>query len=446
MPQLFHKNSMVSASFKSLFERIKTSDIGSRIARGAFWSFTGTALAKLFVLIAGIICAHILTKEEYGEFGIVRSTISMFVVLGTAGLGLTASKYISEYKMKQKERIPSIYLLTNGFAIVTGLLVTTLVLIIAPYLAEHTLHAPHLQTSIRVGALLLFVTVINGAQSGILTGFEDFKSVALNTLCGSIAESIFMLIGAYYWGVFGAVLGFGMGFIVLYIANFVSIRRQFNCNGIKITKTAFRKEDLTLLYKFSLPAALSSLMVTPTIWIVKSLLVNNSGFSELAVFEAADQWKIIILFVPTAIAQVVLPILSSMIGDGDNRFWKVLKTNLLLNAGTAFCIALLVSILSPFIMKLYGEAYHADYWTLIILAISTIFSSIANVVGLAISSRSKMWTGLSFNFLWALMVVGFSFLLISSGLGARGLALAFTIAYCLHSFFQIIYLKTIVEK
>jgi len=428
-----------------LKDKILRSNIGHRIATGAFWSFTGTAIAKFLVLISGIICAHILTKEEYGEFGIVRTTISMFVVLGTAGLGLTASKFMSEYKVKQKERIPSIYILTNGTALATGLLVTALVLIIAPYLAEHTLHAPHLQNSIRVGALLLFVTIINGAQSGTLTGFEDFKSVAINTLLGSIAESILMLIGAYFWGVFGAVLGFGMGFIVIYFANFISIGRIFNRNGIKITKSSFKKEDLSLLYKFSLPAALSSIMVSPTIWIVKSLLVSNAGFSELAVFEAADQWRIIILFVPSAIAQVVLPILSSMVGEGDNRFWKVLKTNLFLNVGVAFCIALLVCLLSPFIMKMYGEDYHADYWTLIFLAISTIFNSIASVVGLAIYSRSKIWIGFSFNSVWAMMLIGFSFYFVSVGFGARGLALAYTIAYALHSFFQIIYLKVIVK-
>ena len=77
------------------YERISASDIGMRMARGAFWSFSGTAIAKLLILIAGMLVANILGKEHYGELGIVRSTISMFVIFGTAGLGLTATKYIS---------------------------------------------------------------------------------------------------------------------------------------------------------------------------------------------------------------------------------------------------------------------------------------------------------------------------------------------------------------
>lgn len=434
---------MLKDRIKELLNNIKASDIGSRIASGAFWSFTGTAAAKFLVLVSSIICAHILTKQEYGEFGMVRSTISMFVVFGTAGLGLTATKFISEYKEKHKERIASIYLLTNGFAIITGLIVTVLVLVLAPYLADNTLNAPHLVSSIRVGAILLFITIINGAQGGTLAGVEDFKAIAINTLIGSVAESAFMLLGAYYMGVLGAVLGYGVGFIALYVANYISIRKDLNKIGVRVVISSFNKKDLSLLYKFSLPAALCSIVVSPTIWIVKTFLAKESGFGELAIFEAADQWKIMILFIPTAVSQVVLPILSSIIGVDKSKFWKVLNINLYLNAGIALVMAIVISCLSPFIMQLYGKAYVSDYWVLIILAVSTIFSSMANVIGLAISSRSKMWTGFLFNCLWALMVIGFARLFTNMEMGARGLALSFTISYAIHTVLQLIYLKYI---
>ena len=185
-----------------------TSDIGKRIASGAFWSFTGTALAKLIVRISGIICARILGKELYGEFGMVRSTINMFVALGTAGLGMTATKYIAEFRQNSKERIASIFFITNGFALLTGLVITILVLCLAEFLASYTLNSPHLVDAIRVGALLLFITVINGAQTGTLSGMENFKAIAINTFIASIFESTLMILGAYYYGLIGAILGY----------------------------------------------------------------------------------------------------------------------------------------------------------------------------------------------------------------------------------------------
>lgn len=184
-------------------------------------------------------------------------------------------------------------------------------------------------------------------------------------------------------------------------------------------------------------------MVTPTIWVVKTILTNESGFEELAVFEVGDQWRTIILFIPTAVSQVVLPVLSSIISEESSKFWKVLKTNLYLNAGVALVMAIFISLFSPVIMKLYGKAFISDYGVLIILAISTVFSSMANVVGLAISSRSKMWTGFVFNTIWAIMLIVFTLIFINMGLGAKGLALSFTLSYVVHTALQLLYLRHI---
>lgn len=413
------------------------------MASGAIWSFAGTALAKFIVLVVGILCARILTQAEYGEFGMVRSTINTFVVFGMAGIGLTATKYISEYKKTQQSKISGVYILTNGFALLTGILITLLIYYLAPYLAVTTLNAPHLERAIQLGAVLLFFTVLNSAQNGILAGLENFKAIALNTLWGSIAESILMLVGAYCAGVMGAILGYGCGFIVLYICNHLSIRKSFKHLNIKIVFSSFDKEYLKLLYKFTLPAALSSFMVMPTFWIVRTMLVNKCGFEELAIYEAADQWKVIILFIPTAISQVVLPILSGLSTDNNqNKFWKVLRINLFLNAGIAFVIASVVSCCSPFIMSFYGSAY-TNYSVLVVLAFSTVFSSMASIIGLSIYSRAKMWVSFAFNFLWALMLILFTLLFLHNGYRSLGVSYAILLSYVIHSFNQFIYLKHI---
>lgn len=431
---------------KRIIQRINASDIGHRMAYGATWSIIGTALGKLIVLIAGILCARILTKEQYGEFGMVRSTVNMFVVFGAAGLGVTASKYISEYKAAQKERIPSIYMLTNGFAFVTGLIITVVVLLLAPTLAEKYLHAPHLVNPLRMGVLLLFVTVINGAQNGTLSGFEDFKSIAVNSFFGSLAESVFMLVGAYFWGVFGAIAGFGTGYIVIYVLHNLAIKRNLSRNGIQVSRSDFRKEDLRLLYKFSLPAMLSSIMVAPTYWVIKSFLANMGGFEEVAGFEAADQWRTIILFLPSAICHIALPILSSLTGGDGKRYWRTFWLNLGLNGGVALVMALLVAALSPVIMRFYGAEYAGDNLTLVILAVSTVFSSMAYVVGASIQSRAKVWTGFCFNFLWAVIIIILSLVFLKQGLGATGIALAILCAYIIHTLLQLLYMLGTYKK
>ena len=60
-------------------------------------------------------------------------------------------------------------------------------------------------------------------------------------------------------------------------------------------------------------------MIAPTYWIIRTMLVRNTSFSELAIYEAADQWKTIILFIPTAVSQIVLPILSSIVNEDQKE-------------------------------------------------------------------------------------------------------------------------------
>ena len=437
---------MVNSKLELLFRKMPSSDIGRRMMSGAFWTFTGTAISKVLVLVAGVFCARFLGSEEYGEFGLVRSTINMFVVLGSAGLGLTATKYISEYRNSNKGKISQIYALTNGFATLTAVTLTLTIYFLSPYLSNVTLNAPHLNLPIRIAALLLFVAIINASQNGTLAGFEDFKSIAINTLIGGIFESVLMLLGAYFYGVNGAICGCGAGFAVLYICNRVSIQRLFSQYDIRIVRESYLKLDYSLFIKFTLPAALSSIICVPVYWVIRTMLVRSSDFSELALYEISDQWKTIVLFIPTAISRIVLPILSSISSDNNKKkhFWKILKVNIFLNASVSTLLTFFICLFCNQIMHFYGNGYDNVY-PLIFLSISTIFTSIANVVGQSISSRAKMWVGFSFNALWSVLTIVFSIVFLKMGLGATALSLALLSSYFIHSVLQLLYLKHIVK-
>ena len=432
---------MLHYNINEYVKRFKESSLAKRFVSGALWTFSGTAFAKLMVLVSGIICAHILGKVEYGELGIIRTTVGMFTILGTAGLGVTATKYISQYKSIDTSKVASIYSLTSRFAIITGIIVTSLVLILSPVLADKTLHAPHLTNSIRIASIMLFVSVINGAQNGTLYGFEDYKSIALNTFIGSLFEAGLMLLGAKVNGVFGALLGFGSGYIVLYLLNLYSINKCFKKYSVVVNRKSLQKQDLKLLLSFSLPALLSSLLVAPTIWLCKTLLVRSDGFDELANFEAADYWKTLILYIPYAIGTIVLPVLSdSKTTNNKTAYWKIIKINIIVNGLISLFISLVVVVFSPYLTSLFGSNY-TDNVTLSILACSTIFTSMSNVVGLSITSRSLMWQGFLLNLIWAVLTISFSYVFIRFGMGAAGLASAVLIAYVIHTIISFLYLK-----
>ena len=115
-----------------------------------------------------------------------------------------------------------------------------------------------------------------------------------------------------------------------------------------------------------------------------------------------------------------------------------------MNVAVSFVLVLFVVFASNYILKFYGAEF-SDNRPIIILAVSTIFTSISCVVGLAISSRAKMWLGFFFNAFWACMLIIFSYVFLHNGWGAVGLSLAVLCSYMIHALLQFMYLYFIVR-
>ena len=405
--------------------KVLSSDIGKRMAYGAFWSMTGTALGKFLVLVSGIVCARILGKEVFGEFGMIRSTIGLFIVLGSAGIGITATRFISLYSSTEKGHSYSIYRLSFNFALCFGVILILCLFPLTDIISQQILHSPHLSSALQIAALILFASILSATLNGVLTGLEDFKSIAVNTLIGSCFESLFMIVGAWFYGLHGAILGFGLGVVAQYAANHIAVYKDFKRLGISRASHINRK-DFRLIYTYCIPATLSALTITPAFFIIRAMVVREAGYSELAIFEAADQWKVIILFIPTAVSQIVLPILSST--TNSDKFNKALFANITLIGIVSLFTALIIGLLSPYIMPLYGSTFDNKV-PLMLLAASTVFSSIANVIEMAICSKDKMWENFVLNLMWAIILIAFSQLYIDKG--ATGIALAVLISYAI---------------
>src|ERR1035437_5586151 len=84
---------------------IASSPIGYRLAHGVFWSFSGTVVARALGLIASIIVARLLGRGAYGELGIIQSTVGMFGLFAGFGMGITATKFVAEYRKTDPEQI-----------------------------------------------------------------------------------------------------------------------------------------------------------------------------------------------------------------------------------------------------------------------------------------------------------------------------------------------------
>jgi O-antigen/teichoic acid export membrane protein len=247
--------------------------------------------------------------------------------------------------------------------------------------------------------------------------------------------------GAYIGGVNGAVWALAINLAGNWLLNHLALRKEACQYDVPFT---FRNcsHELYVLWQFSLPVALAGAVVGPVNWVCNTLLVNRpGGYSEMGLFSAANQWRMAILFVPSMVGRVVLPMLSNLNGsEARTSYRKILRISIILNGGTGLAMALPIALLASGIMRSYGKGFEEGRWVLLCLVFSAVLMAVNNVVGQAIVSKGRVWLGFLLNLCWASALLVISWSLIQRGYGAFGLALATLIAYALHTVWQSVYL------
>jgi O-antigen/teichoic acid export membrane protein len=425
------------------FDRVANSPIGYRLATGVFWAMAGEVISRGLTLAALVLVARMLGKTGYGELGVIQATVGMFGVFAGFGLGLTATKHVAEFRSHDPERAGRIIAVSGLTAMITGGLMAVGMLLFAPWLAEHTINAPHLTGLLRVSALMLFVSALNGAQTGALAGFEAFKTIARVNLCIGLISFPLLVAGAYFGGLTGVVSMMAVNLSVNWLLNHLALRKEAGRYRVPFTFKHCGRE-VSVLWRFSLPAVLSGALVGPVGWVCSAFLVNQpDGYAEMGVFSAASQLQLAILFIPGALAQIVLPMLSNLhASDERHRFMKVVWYNVLISGGITTGIVLPVSLLSGIIMRTYGKGFANGGPVLILSAVAAIPITLTAVIGRVIASKNKMWAGLILNALWAACLMVTAWLLI--GHGARGLATAYLVSYVFHLLNTAIYTRLFV--
>jgi O-antigen/teichoic acid export membrane protein len=173
------------------------------------------------------------------------------------------------------------------------------------------------------------------------------------------------------------------------------------------------------------------------------IMVNEAGgYAEMGKFNAADRWKTAILFVPSLLGSVTLPMLASLRGESASRRYRnLLWTNIRLGALAAFAVSAPIVLLAPWIMASYGPEFVGGAWVLIVLCTSAVASAACWIVTQALVSQGHLWTMFLLNLGWACTLLASIWLL--RGYGSHGLACAYLIAEAVRLCVGLLYVNRI---
>ena len=386
-----------------------------RIGGGAFWLIAGSGIMNALTVATSLGCARLLGSTRFGELAILLSTVNVFLVVSSTGLGMTASRYIAEHRNSNPARAGSIIGLCSGTALVVGVAVCGFFLLTDHWLSAEVLHAPRLAVGVAIAGAVLLFAAINASQTGILGGLEAFRTIAMGNVVRGASILLLVSAGAALLGLHGALLGYVCAGLATAIYYRIAIRRQCKSQAIPVTYR-FAREELSVLYRFTLPALVAAVSHLPAVWWSNVLLARTEGYSEAGIFNAVNQCQIVILFFATATSNISLPTLSNVLAGGDGRkYTRCLAANFLVTTLPAIMVAVPIAIGSRFIMSLYGPAFEKGSNAVVLITISAVLFAISTPMNNAMWSLEAVVPAMVLSLLRGGVLVMAAYLLVRNG-------------------------------
>jgi O-antigen/teichoic acid export membrane protein len=179
-----------------------------------------------------------------------------------------------------------------------------------------------------------------------------------------------------------------------------------------------------------MPAMMSGIIASSSMWWCNTILVRTSGYAELAIFTAANTLRLMVVILPTLIARVTAPILNNLLVSGDIiGYRRTFRGGIAVNGGIAVLLAVFLWRANKQILHLFGKDFVGSPTLVMLLLSSAVIEVVACNLYQALLAAESMWWQVVIIAIWAAVLTGTS-LFSTQRFGAMGLAFSYLVAWC----------------
>jgi O-antigen/teichoic acid export membrane protein len=402
-----------------------------RIVNGVSWTFTGAVIGRTVSLVGIIVATRLLPASAFGQLSAVQLLVTTCAGVVGLGLGVAVTKRIAESRAREPELVWDYASAATRLVSVSGVVGTVAVFLGRGSLATGWLHDPALSYSIALASAMVLTSALFAVQIGILTGFEAFKESAFATSARSILTAVLLVVGISLAGLNGGLLGYLVGEVAATTWAMVVVSRLGGADARRVFRLGRGAAGTwRSLRKIGIPAVAATVAILLSLLLGQRMLTElPNGFVAVAQFSIAYRWSLVVLFVPAAVAPVMLPLLANLVGAGRHgAFGRLLRGNLLILSMITAVPALIMILARGPILGLSGAAYRSDPLPFVLLLVATIpvaWNTILSQAALALEAISA-W--LVSDLVLAATLVASASVLIPRYRSA-GLAVAYLLAY-----------------
>lgn len=364
------------------------------------------------LLIAAIIVANFFSESDFAKYSYFQLTVTMLAMFLSMGFQVTASKKFAKFKYEGLDsKVGSLW--------VISCLLSSIVFIVFFLIGDWFYSG--FKYSDLIFSLAIFFVMLNIVPSGAVTGLSLFRFTAvLSTLSFTLLLTGIILSGLLKdvdLSILVIMFYFMFQFILntLVVVKNIGLKKLVNTVDLRLTQIRKIGSEIAPLVGVSIYGAIS-------IWFLGVIILNYNNDYQFSLFVIGVQWYALTLFFPSIISRVLMPTFV------DDIYNKKTNENLMRDLGKFFIIlvliSLLLSLMSPFLIGLYGKNYDNESWILLFFIVAAIIYSPINIINNYLIAKG-MHKIVFFNMsIWFGSLVIFIILLYLNGLSISALQIS----------------------
>lgn len=390
-----------------------------------------SAVVTRLLTLAGITTvSRILAPDDFGRLTLIQATILLGAGLAGLGLPITLSRHVAHTRASDPAETGR-YLGAAIAVTISSASVATLSLIFGrEWVAGAVLRNEQLAALVPAGAAAVGAIAVAAITQAGLAGLERFRALATIQFVQGALSAAGMVFGAstHSGDAEGALIGFACGHGVAAVLAYWLVRHRSAIDGIRFS-LSLRPHERRALASFAIPALVAGVVVSGALLIGQVVLSDQpGGYSRVAEFAVAYRWHLAILFIPAAIAPLMVPVLTRMRRHDADDARHAFRFLLLGNVVIAALPAGLFAVAAPEILRLNGHEYADHPLPLVILAAAAVPCAINNVLSSAAISVGAIRVWVLSDIALAVGLVGLAVAMVPN-LDASGLAFAYLGGY-----------------
>lgn len=383
------------------------------IAKGAGIVFFGTIIGTGLKFLFEVIVARNLGTELFGLFFLGLAFLKVGEIISTLGLHRGVLRYIALFRGEgDKRRTKGTIIFALRIAVLIGLVICILIIFLAGFASINIFKKAELTPVLKMFAVVIPFTTLTTI---LVFSTQGFKIMKYRVYVREIFEPTIRIIGVVLifllgYKLYGVIFVFNISVAIGFFLAFYYLKKTFPDLTHKNIDSIFESKKIL---GFSWPLLLADFFGLIVIWMNILMIGYFKDSQEVGIYSAAHRTALLVQVILLSFNAIFAPIIADLYNKNESRklerLFKIV-TKWILSLSLPIC--LLMILLAPEILSLFGKDFIVGAVCLIILSLSQLVNSIFGSSGFLIMMSGKSRINLFNNMAAATLNICLNLLLI----------------------------------